>query len=170
MKTLIAYSGKYGATQACASRIADKLQGTVDVVNLDTKKDIDLAPYDRVVVGCSVYMGKPRKAAQQFCKRNLATLLEKEVGLYLCCIQDLEKTVNQQFELAYPQQLLHHARVYTQLGGVVDFTKLKPLDKFIMNMIAGDLRKKTKSDVITTVSEDRINFFCKQLTTPAPAK
>lgn len=163
MKTLIAYATKYGATRECAERISEKLPGEVALHDLEKSMDVDLTPYDSVVIGCSVYMGKPRKPVRKFCETNLRTLLGKRVGLYMCCIQDIKKSVLQQFELAYPKQLMQEAAVLGRFGGVVDFTKLKPFDRIIMNMIAGDLRKKTGNDVVSTLSEDEISAFAKVL-------
>lgn len=161
MHTLIAYSTKHGATKVCAESIAKCLPGTSDLKDLDASLEVDLAPYDAVIIGTSVYMSKPRKPAKQFAKRNEAALLEKKLGLFLCCIQDIDKNVREQFSVAYPKALLDHAVAMEQLGGVVDFTKLKSFDKMIMNMVAGDLRKKTGGDVISTLSDERIRSFCK---------
>lgn len=163
MKTLIAYSSKYGGTLECARRIAQRLPDGATLHDLDASAAVDLAPYDCVVVGCSVYMGKPRKAAIRFARQQKDALLQKRLGLYLCCIQDIEKNVLQQLELAYPAALRKHAAAMEQLGGVVDFTKLRKVDGVVMNMIAGDLRKKTNSDLISTVSDERIAGFVKQL-------
>lgn len=164
MNTLFLYSSKYGATKDCAQRIADRLQGAKDLINLDIDgRDVSLSTYDTVVLGCSVYMGKPRKAAIRFARQQKDALLQKRLGLYLCCIQDIEKNVLQQLELAYPAALRKHAAAMEQLGGVVDFTKLRKVDGVVMNMIAGDLRKKTNSDLISTVSDERIAGFVKQL-------
>lgn len=164
MNTLFLYSSKYGATKDCAQRIADRLQGAKDLINLDIDgRDVPLSAYDTVVLGCSVYMGKPRKVMRQYAQAHQEALLQKRLGLFMCCIQDLEKNVLQQFELTYPKALMEHALAMEQLGGVVDFTKLKTFDRFIMNMVAGDLRKKTNSDVISTVSEERLDHFAKLL-------
>lgn len=163
MQTLIAYSSKYGGTKACAERIQAKLPGDALLWNLDTSPTADLAPFDTVILGCSFYMGKPRKAMRKFAKKYEKQLVDKNLGMFLCCIQDIDKNVREQFELAYGKALMQHATALEQLGGLVDFTKLTPVDKMIMNMVAGDLRKKTNSDIISTVKEERIDMFCRQL-------
>ncbi|MDL2318367.1 flavodoxin domain-containing protein [Eubacteriales bacterium OttesenSCG-928-A19] len=161
--TLIAYTSKYGGTKTCAEKIAKRLPGQTTLLDLDTTAAVDLTPYDSVVIGCSVYMGKPRKAAKKFCEQYRDALLERNVGLFLCCIQDLDKTVAQQFELAFPKTMMAHATVLGTLGGVVDFTKLKLFDRFIMNIVAGDLRKKLGGDLVSTLSDERINRFSELL-------
>lgn len=161
--TLITYSTKYGATKLCAERIAARLPGKVSLADLDSGGQVDLAPYGQVIIGCSVYMGRPRKAARQFAKANGPALVEKRLGLYLCCIQDIKENVKEQMELAYGKGLLKHAAAVEALGGTVDFTRLARMDRMVMNMIAGDLRKKTSSDVISTISDERIDAFLNQL-------
>ncbi len=171
MKTLIAYATKYGGTKACAERIAQRLDGQADLLELTPQSGAktDLSPYGAVVVGCSVYMGRPRKEAMAFCERNMDSLLTKKVGLFLCCIQDLDKTVAQQFTLAFPKRLRDSAAVLGALGGVVNYKKLKGLDGFIMKLVAGDLRKKTGSDVVSTLSDERIDRFVSLLIQGAKA-
>lgn len=166
MNTLIAYAGKYGGTRSCAEKIKARLPGTVTLFDLEDGTAPDLSGYDTVIIGCSVYMGKPRKAVVRFCRAQSGALMEKDVGLFLCCIQDIEKSLMQQYALAFPKALLAHAKVHGQLGGVVDFTKLTPVDRFIMNLVAGDLRKKTGGDVISTLSDERIDRFVELLQAP----
>lgn len=163
MHTLIAYTTKYGATREAATRIAARLPGETTLHDLDTVPSVDLAPYDTVVIGCSVYMGKPRRAARLFGEKHMDTLLQKRVGLYLCCIQDVEKPLADQLKLAFPGRLLEEAVAVNQVGGIVDFTKLKTMDRFIMNLIMGDLRKKTGNDIVSTMSDERIQAFCNKL-------
>lgn len=167
MHTLIAYSTKYGATKDCAERIAGRLPGQVALADLDSGTAVDLAPYDTVVVGTSIYIGKPRKAARDFCKRNQAVLLGKRLGLYLCCIQDLEQPIKAQLASAFPKALIAHASAMEALGGTVDFEKLGRADRVIMNMISGDLRKKTGDAPLSTIKDERIDGFVKQLLSQA---
>lgn len=170
MKTLIAYATKYGGTKMCAERIAQKMPGQTELLELTRDVSVDLSAYDTVIVGCSVYMGKPRKEAKAFCERYAGALLEKRLGIYLCCIQDLDKTVAQQLRIAFSQRLREHAVVLGALGGAVDYTKLNGVDAFIMRLIAGDLKKKTGNSMMSTISEERIDRFVALLTEKQAAK
>ncbi len=163
MKTLLAYATKYGGTKECAAQIASRLPGTVTLLELSRDTQADLSTYDNVIVGSSVYIGKPRKEMVAFCKRYEKELLAKRLGLFLCCIQDLDKTVAEQMNLSFSKALREHAAVQGALGGVVNYTKLGRMDGFIMNMVAGDLRKKVNSDVISTLSAERIERFVRLL-------
>ncbi|NLY38245.1 MAG: hypothetical protein GX044_02975 [Firmicutes bacterium] len=65
METLIAYSTRYGCVEKCAKMLAEKLDGKVTLVNL-LKMRVDPAPYERVIVGGSIYIGKIQKEVRDF--------------------------------------------------------------------------------------------------------
>lgn len=163
MHTIVLYSTKYGGTKVCAEHIAALMPGKTTLHCLDENPEADLSPYDCVALGCSIYISKPRKAVRQFARMHEKELLEKPLGLFMCCIQDIEKNVTDQFDLTYPRALQEHALAMESFGGLVNFTKLKTMDRIFMNMIAGDLRKKTGGDIISTIDEGRIRSFCKRL-------
>ena len=58
MKTLILYLTHDGQTRKIAEAIAAKLNGQSVLVNLAENMQIDLTPYDRVVIGASIRYGK----------------------------------------------------------------------------------------------------------------
>ncbi|MCL1964663.1 MAG: flavodoxin domain-containing protein [Firmicutes bacterium] len=163
MRTLIAYATKYGGTKTCAERLRQTLPGGADLLALPAEGHTDPTAYDTVIVGCSVYMGKPRKEAMAFCKEHKEILLTKNLGLFLCCMQDLDKTVKQQMALAFPQDLRKHAAALGALGGVVDYGKLSRVDGFIMKLVAGDLMKKAGQSMLSTLSQERIDAFVSML-------
>lgn len=83
-RTLIAYQTKGGVTAENASIIAGILQGEfghqVDVVDLKAQRVPDLAPYENVVVGAGVRIGRPYGRAKRLVKdRRLA---DKRVALF----------------------------------------------------------------------------------------
>jgi len=80
MKTLIAYSSKYGCTEKCVGTLAAKLSWEVDVVNLRGGKAVDLSGYDRVIIGGSIYMGRIQKQVTNLCVKNWTFLKAKSWG------------------------------------------------------------------------------------------
>lgn len=62
MRTLIAYQTKMGATAEYASTIGGVLTGEfgheVDIVDLKAQKKVDIEPYDVVLVGTGIRMGR----------------------------------------------------------------------------------------------------------------
>lgn len=163
MRTLIVYGSKYGGTGECARRMAARLHGEVTLHNLDESPTVDLTPYGRVAIGTSVYMSKPRKSVVRFCRRNEQALAQKELGLFLCCIQDVEKPLKEQFTLAFPKALRERAKVEGQLGFVIDYPRLSRLDRFIMGLVIGDKSKKQPDTLLSRLDDARIERFCKLL-------
>lgn len=155
MKTLIAYTTKYGATKACAEQIAERLHGDVQLVALTKDTAVDLAPFDAVIIGTPIYIGKPRKACTMFIKQHQEVLLTKKLGLYLCCMQDESQSVAQSFQVAFPKELRDHAAVQAVLGGMMDRSKLGKLDAFIMRIVTANL--KGSQMPLSTISQERID-------------
>jgi menaquinone-dependent protoporphyrinogen oxidase len=82
-KILVAYATKYGATGEIADKVGEVLQVAglqVDVSPVDRVPD--LTPYGAVVLGSAVYIGKWRKEAVNFLKKNKKALAERQVWLF----------------------------------------------------------------------------------------
>src|SRR5690554_7784897 len=91
MNTLIAYGTKYGCAEKCAIELANELDGNVDTVNLKENNKLELAKYDRVIIGGSAYIGRIQKEVTDFINLNLNELLKKEIGLFICGMQEGEE-------------------------------------------------------------------------------
>jgi menaquinone-dependent protoporphyrinogen oxidase len=82
-KVLVAYASKYGATAEIAEKIGQVLDEAglnADVLPADAVRD--LSPYQAVVLGSAVYIGRWRKQASKFLKANETTLAGKAVWLF----------------------------------------------------------------------------------------
>ena len=84
MSTLIAYSSAHGAAAECARRLAEKIEGPAETVDLG-KSGADLARYDWIVLGSSIYAGRVRREVLDFCRKNHDALLQKPLGIYFSC-------------------------------------------------------------------------------------
>ena len=82
-RVLVAYATKYGATAEIAEKIAEVLREAglqTDVMAAD--KVTDLTPYQAVVLGSAVYMGKWRDEPAKFLEDNEKALAERPVWLF----------------------------------------------------------------------------------------
>lgn len=159
MKTLIVYATKNGATEKAAKILGEKLGGA-DLKNIacDT---VDLAPYDRVLVGSNIRMGTIDRKIRAFLLSQIGTLLEKELGLFLCCC--FPKQEQAYFTNNVPSQLLEHAKAAAALGGELDRAKLKGADKLVAKMV---LKADHTQGILRTfaLENDRIDAFVEKLT------
>ena len=72
MKTLLVYGTRYGTTASTSEEIAKVLLAEgfdVKVVNAKEEKIKDISPYDLIIVGSGIQMGKWTGEAEDFLKR-----------------------------------------------------------------------------------------------------
>jgi len=80
---LIAYASKYGATAEIAEKIGEVLRQdglTAEVNAADKVKE--LSPFQAVILGSAVYVGRWRKQAVKFLQANEKALAEKPVWIF----------------------------------------------------------------------------------------
>ena len=136
MKTAILYGTRYGTAAFCAEQIASKLQGTTAIINLKKEKKPDISDYDSFIIGGSIYSGKIIPSVQRFIEAKHDELLQKRVALYICCLYEGEKAV-EEMENNFPGWLLAHAAWRYCLGGRIQLSTLKKIDKFLIRNTAG---------------------------------
>jgi len=160
MSTVIVFASKYGFTKECAQKVADGLNGEVDIIDLGSTKQVDLSAYDRVIIGGSVYVGKIRKEVSVFCTENLDVLKEKNLGLFICGMQE-ESVLKQELADNFPQELIDEAKSKQYLGGMFNFDKAGFLDKAIMKKIG-----KTTSNS-TVFYQENLDAFIREMNASA---
>jgi len=129
MKTLIIYASKYGCVKKCCEEISLKLNGDIDIVDIDKVEDVNLNNYNNIIIGCSVYIGSVQKSIKIFCKQNLSSLLNKPVSLFICCL--FEEQFNDVLVKNFPNELLKHTKIVKSFNGEIKYEKLHLLDKVV---------------------------------------
>lgn len=80
---LITYATKHGSTRQVAEAIASKLEeGGLGVVLQPAAGVRDLEPYDGVVLGTALYMGRPHGDARRFLRRHHEALSRLPVAVF----------------------------------------------------------------------------------------
>lgn len=168
MSTLIIYSTKHGAAGKCALMLSKKISGQVDVHNLKEADAPDLARYEKVVIGGSIYMGRVQKEVSQFCSQNLETLRNKKLGFFLCCMfkDNLEAQLNTNF----PSELLERACAKESFGAEMRFSDMNFGEKLITKLVSKTIAKNDpkapsvdmKSDM-SMICEEAIDRFAQQM-------
>ena len=133
MKTLILYATKHGAARIAAERIAAKIPGAV-LHDLKQPNIPSLADFDCVIFGSSIYVGQVCKEAKEFLAKNANKLKEKNLGLFLCGLQESEE--KQFFASNFPPDILTAAKATSFLGGIFDPKKAGFMERFIIKVVA----------------------------------
>ena len=136
MKTIILYASKHGTTQKTAHEICSQLPQTVTCVDIHHEKIPPLDIYDTAIVGTSIHAGRTSKRFQRFIKEYTPVLLNKKLGLFLCCMEKEEKA-EAQFDSAFPEELRLHATQIMLPGGEFLFDQMNFFEKKIIERISG---------------------------------
>jgi menaquinone-dependent protoporphyrinogen oxidase len=158
MKTAIVYKTKHGTTEKVANLIAKKLnKEQVDLYNLLDDSSPELGGYERIIIGGSIHVGNIQRGIKIFCEEYRDLLLDKELGLFICCMDPDEGIRRLEFEGAFPAELREHSRACGIMGGEFLFEKMNFLEKLAVKKIA----KKEKT--VSEIDRGAIKKFSEQL-------
>jgi len=155
-RTVIIYASNHGTTRKVAEKIAQNLKkNDVTLHNIGKDEKIDLSPFNQIIIGGSIHAGMIQRRLQTFIRKNMAILLEKPLGLFLCCMH--EEEAQNQFNKAFPELLRHHAKSQQWVGGEFLFDNMNFIEKFMVKKIAGIKDSTSKLD------EDKIDAFAEEM-------
>jgi len=135
MKTLIAYATTHGCTEKTSGELKKHLDGKTVMVNLRKESQPDLSLYERVIIGGSIHAGQIQKRVKEFCAKNLVELQKKELGLFICCMEEGDVARKQLLE-SYPAELIQNAKATAFFGGEFDFERMNFVQKMIVKKVA----------------------------------
>ncbi|MBI5681319.1 MAG: flavodoxin domain-containing protein [Methanobacterium sp.] len=88
MKALVVYGTRWGTATEIAQEISKVIKDEgieADLVDARGLKNFDVSPYDLVVVGSGIKMGKWTKGSLKFLKNYKSDLASKKVALFVTC-------------------------------------------------------------------------------------
>ncbi len=160
IKTGIIYISKHGTTEKVAKIIADKLDsGETELINISKVQIKDIETFDRIIIGGSIHMGSVHNKTKKLCALNKSILLAKTLGLFLCCMEQGEKSV-EQFENAFSEDLRKHASSTALLGYEYNLDKMNFFERFLVKKITGS--KKSISEIDHDAIVQFVNEFEKK--------
>ncbi len=140
MRLSILYTTRYGSTRLAAEAIARGCQDQniepTEIELRDLREDSSMPSGEVVVIGAPVYGGTIPKAVSRFVEANLDALLERRIGLFLSCLYDDERAEKQLAD-NFPARLIAHSFGRYYVGGRVELTQLRWLDRVIMKRVGG---------------------------------
>jgi menaquinone-dependent protoporphyrinogen oxidase len=152
MKVLIAFRSRYGTTRSCAHQLARLIGQSASPVELSRRGRLEVASFDLVLIGGSIYGGRIQREVTSFCARERETLLRKKVGLFLCCLLGGEKA-RQQLDEAFPSWLRAHSFANELFGGELRPARLSVLDRLL---VRGLTDSTTDTDLLDRAAVERL--------------
>jgi menaquinone-dependent protoporphyrinogen oxidase len=145
MRTAIVYATKHGTTGKVAGKLKEMLNSDeVELFNLAENNRIEFRSFDRILIGSSIYAGSIQPAVKKFVQQNMVDLLQKEVGIFVCCMF-FEKAY-EQIEKAFPEVLRNHAKSIKHMGGEFQFDQLNFIERVLVKKITGITNSVSKID------------------------
>lgn len=157
MQTLIVYQSKHGTTEKIVKGIQMSFgYDKCEIVNLNAKNVINIDKFDRIIIGGSIHAGTIQKGIKKFISKYRDILMNKELGLFLCCMYKGNERIKQ-FNNAYPEELRNNAKAKGIFGGELIFEKMNFLEKFIVKKTT-----KTNSNV-SDIDSNAVSVFINEM-------
>jgi menaquinone-dependent protoporphyrinogen IX oxidase len=141
-KIAVLYKSKYGTTRQYAEWIAEETGGTLFA--LPKVRVSDLEGYDTIVIGGGIYAGSIQ--GMKFLTKNFAALASKRLIAFAVGSSIVtEKNTEEIRDKAFPPEMRNSLRFYKLRGGL-DYPHMGFLDRTLMKMLVGMLRKKPEGE------------------------
>ena len=85
MKIAIIYSTSSGITKKAAKILSNKIKAKIQLIPIEKAKTACLLKYDFIILAGSLYHGKVQGTLKRYISRNMGTLMEKPVALFMNC-------------------------------------------------------------------------------------
>ena len=158
MKALVLYATKHGAALEAARKIAAQFSGAklVDLNDIKTISKLNLATYDCIILGSSVYAGQTRPALKHFSTNNQDELMDadKRLGIFLVGMDADKEDVA--FGINFEDSLLEAAKAKAFVGGIYDPKKANFAERLIMKALKF-------TEYTNTIDDEKIAEFVQAL-------
>lgn len=114
------------------------------MVRISRRRRFNLQEYSNIIIGGSIHEGMIQRSVFKFCENNLDVLMQKHVGLFVCCM-DPDADEKELIKRTFPEKLVEHALASGFFGGELNIKKMNLLQK-IMTRKAARLKKEPDID------------------------
>ena len=170
---LITYSTTDGHTRSICERlqqVVEDQQHTVVVSWMSDDPEIDLQPFDKVIIGASIRYGKHQPQVFDFIKRNQATLESKPSAFFSVNVVARKPEKNQPETNPYLQKFLKQISWQPEnlavFAGKIDYPRYTFVDRQMIRLIMW--MTKGPTDPTTTIEFtdwDKVDEFGRKIVT-----
>jgi len=169
---LITYSTTDGHTRSICERlkrIIEEQGNTVLVSWMSDAPDIDLQPYDKVVIGASIRYGKHQPQVFEFIARNQATLESMPSAFFSVNVVARKPEKNQPETNPYLQKFLKKISWQPQnlavFAGKIDYPRYGFVDRHMIRLIMWMTKGPTNPTMTIEFTDwDRVDEFGRTIT------
>ncbi|SDJ22192.1 protoporphyrinogen oxidase [Ferrimonas sediminum] len=168
--TLIAYSTDKGQTLKICKQIQAQLEKKGEIVTLHNlaEPDLDLMPFDKILIGASIKHGKHSHQVFQFIKKHQDVLEQKPAGFFSVSLVARKPGKDSPQTNPYMQAFLKRIAWVPDFmevfGGMIDYQRYNFLDKHIIRLIMRITKGPTDlSSCIEYTDWDKVDRFSRQV-------
>lgn len=152
MKVGIIYSTTNRTTLKAAKILSSKIKTKTQLIPIEKAKTACLLKYDFIILAGSINHGKVQGALKRYISRNMRTLMEKPVGLFINCEEessDSKMPLNKTFS----EQLVSSSFISSNFGYEIDPEAGNIFDRRKANKELNQLKKEGKKIPMLNISE-----------------
>jgi menaquinone-dependent protoporphyrinogen oxidase len=144
-RILIVYGTRHGQTEKIADRICQALTLSGCAVTIlpadDVPEDFELAPFDGIIVGASVIVGKHQPSVERFVMRHRASLTRSRAAFFsvsgTACTNDVEHQTQARATMdRFLDRMRWRPSISVTIAGALAYTKYGPITRWMMKQIA----------------------------------
>ena len=114
MKIAIIYSTSSGITKKAAKILSNKIKAKIQLIPIEKAKTACLLKYDFIILAGSLYHGKVQGTLKRYISRNMGTLMEKPVALFMNC--DEKSNTKSHLNKTFSEQLVKSSFISSNFG------------------------------------------------------
>jgi menaquinone-dependent protoporphyrinogen oxidase len=169
---LILYSTVDGHTRTICERLRGWLAPAgheVTVLDMKDRPDIDLRPFDKIVIGASIRYGKHRSYVGEFIERNAATLQGKPAAFFSVNVVARKPGKDTAETNPYARKFLGsiawRPRLADVFAGRIDYAKYGVVDRLMIRLIMWITRGPTDPKAVVEFTDwTRVEAFARAVT------
>ena len=125
MKIAIIYSTSSGITKKAAKILSNKIKAKIQLIPIEKAKTACLLKYDFIILAGSLYHGKVQGTLKRYISRNMGTLMEKPVALFMNC--DEKSNTKSHLNKTFSEQLVKSSFISSNFGYEINPDEVKKL-------------------------------------------